>query len=179
MPFTIPTAVLVKMFDQAPKAFTALILIGYGIHSGTTLLYPPKTYEDGIQDGYKRAQEELRRVAKDNVAKTLAYIESDAKDNSAVADKYLEEKLCIALLPRWTLTLLGDTYVVRRPLRADWNHAWFMTETDSQDMDRKILDTLRGTHFGMNPTATGLAKKRIQVAIQRILEEEAKQCVEK
>lgn len=106
-------------------------------------------------------------------------IESDAKDNSAVADKYLEEKLCIALLPRWTLTLLGDTYVVRRPLRADWNHAWFMTEADSQDMDQKIVDALRGTHFGMNPTATGLAKGRIQEAIQRILEEEAKQCMEK
>ena len=135
--------------------------------------------KDGIQDGYKRAQEELRRVAKISVAKTTAYIESDAKDNSAVADKHWEEKLFIALLPRWTLTLLGDTYVVRRPLRADWNHAWFMTEADSQDMDQKIVDALRGTHFGMNPTATGLAKGRIQEAIQRILEEEAKQCMEK
>ena len=179
MAFTIPSAVLVKMFDLAPKAFTAIILVGYGIHYGISLLYPPKTYDDGIQDGYKRAQEELRRAAKENIAKTVAYIECDAEDNAAVADKYFKEKISIVLLPRWTLKLLGDTYVVRRPLRADWNNAWFMTEADSQDMDKKIQDALHGTKFEMNDTAAGLAKGNIQEAIQRILEEEVMQCVEK
>jgi hypothetical protein len=51
MPFTIPTAVLVKMFDLAPKAFTALILIGYGVKdfSEQSMLFQERLLQNHIE----------------------------------------------------------------------------------------------------------------------------------
>ena len=143
-------------------------------------IYPPKTYEDGKKDGYDQAKQELRNVAKVAVSKTIGYIDADVRrieENVAVADLYLEEKVKIAILPRWNLELLGDKFVVRRPLHAHWNNAWFMTEEDSQEIDNNIQEMLIGTKFEMDPNKTELSKRVIQDGIQHIVNEQSVKCM--
>ena len=174
-----------KMFDKFPNITTSVIVGVIGLPyalQAKQYLYPPKTYEEGKKEGFEQARQEVRNVAKKAVLNTFGNIKGDAeklKANIAVADKYLQDKVKIALLPQWKLELLGDKYIVRRPLRADWNNAWLMTDEDSHEIDQQIQTVLSGTKFAMDPNKAGLAKGEIQEAIQRIVEDQTEKCTAK
>jgi hypothetical protein len=75
--------------------------------------------------------------------------------------------------------LLGDKYIVRSPLRASWNIAWLMTESDSDEIDRQIEIMLSGTKFAIDPVTTGLLKREINQSTHRIIDENVQRCVTK
>jgi hypothetical protein len=92
----------------------------------------------------------VRDTARKAVEKTMDYIDRDAarlRQGFPVSKEYMETRVKIQLLPRWSLDILGDKYVVRRPLRAVWTTAWFMTEADSDEMDRRIQEMHKITPY--------------------------------
>jgi hypothetical protein len=104
----------------------------------------------GKRKGHELAKEEVRDAAKFAVEKTMAYIDRDAarlRQGSPVSKEYMKTRVKIQLLPRWSLDILGDKYVVRRPLRATWTSAWFMTAADSEEMDRRIQEMHKPTPY--------------------------------
>ena len=96
--------------------------------------------------------------------------------NEPLDQAHLLGKIEIAVAPRWTLSLLGDTYVVRRPLRSDWNHAWFMTEQDSLRLDKDIYQLLQGTSIAVDKVKIESKKRLIAKGIEDLVTREAKQC---
>ena len=180
---TIPPAAKEEMFTKYPEIMTFIYIVAIGLPYVLPVyqyLYQPKTFEDGKKEGYEKARHEVRNAAKAAVATTYKYIDKDTKlikDNAPVADKWLKDKILIAILPRWNLDLLGDKYIVRRPLRAEVNDAWLMTEEDSQEMDEKIQIVLSGTKYEVDPSMVGLSKDEIQQAIQGLLEKRGFKCM--
>ena len=120
----------------------------------------PKSYGDGVTDGYAMARAELKRVA-----------ESCSKDSMPREEHKLElapevfqegAAVRVAGLPRWTLRLLGDKYVVRGSLRAEADRAWFLTERDSSRMDHMLAELLKeegARYASMSPADRELAKR--------------------
>ena len=169
------------MFHRFPRTTTTAVLLVIGYPYGeklTHIWYPPKTFEDGKREGFQAAKNELISLAHRNCKQTLEYIEEDAariKDGrrDSIANVFLEDKIKIAILPRWNLSLLGDNYVVRRPLRAEANDAWFMTEESSRIIDEKIQNMFMGTEFEINPVKKDISKREIAQAVQRVIETEA------
>ena len=108
--------------------------------------------------GYERARKEVRGVARLAVKSTMNYLEKDSQ-NALVSNEYTPSRIKILLLPRWKLTILGDEYVIRRPLRAAWTTAWFMTCEDSEEMDRKIQSMHKNSKYAIqniDPTRLAL-----------------------
>jgi hypothetical protein len=106
----------------------------------------------GLYIGYKRAQRELDDLAKKSIAKTQAYVNDDIlmrdkKGLPSMDDVYLRDSIKISILPRWYIKLLGKDYVIRQPLRANWDQAWFMTLLDSNELDRSIQILSEGTQY--------------------------------
>jgi len=126
-------------------------------------------------DGYKQARQELQDQARRAVAKTFAYVGEDARRKSS-NEPLDQAHLLGKIAPRWTLSLLGDTYVVRRPLRSDWNHAWFMTEQDSLRLDKDIYQLLQGTSIAVDKVKIESKKRLIAKGIEDLVTREAKQC---
>jgi hypothetical protein len=156
-------------------------MIGFGLANIKQSMYPykPTTYQDGINDGYAQAKKELQDNAKKNVKSTLFYIEQDAnniKNNITVSDLFLEEKINIALLPRWELNLLGDNYIVRQPLHHDWKKAWLMTKEDSNTLDQQIYNILQDTKFAIDENKVEISKKQIKEEIQCSLYKHSNRC---
>ena len=182
----IPLSLFNKMFNRFPRITTTAVLLVIGYPYGekfTQMWYPPKTFEQGLEEGkregFQTAKNELISLAHRNCKQTLEYIEQDAariKDGrrDSIANVFLEDKIKIAILPRWNLSLLGDNYVVRRPLRADVNDAWFMTEESSRIIDDKIQKMFTDTEFEINPVKKDISKREIAQAVQRIIETQAK-----
>ena len=178
------------MFNRFPRITTTAVLmvIGYpyGEKIAQKLWYPPKTFEQGLEEGkhegFQNARNELFSLAHRNCKQTLEYIEEDAtsmKDGrqDSIANVFLEDKVKIAILPRWKLSLLGDNYVIRHPLRAEVNDAWFMTEENSRIIDDKIQKMLMDTEFEINPVKKDISKREIAHAVQRVIETHAKTVV--
>jgi hypothetical protein len=131
-------------------------------------------FEEGKECGYNEARRELRKHATQSAEKTLKYIEKDAillkNGEQCIPDIYLQEKIKIALLPQWNITLLGDKYVCRCPLRASWTDAWVLTEEDSNKIDEKIENMFIGTKFELNNMEVAKAKKQIKTQLHYIID---------
>lgn len=132
-------------------------------------------FEEGKECGYNEAKQELKKQAIKSAEKTLKYIEKDAillKQNGerCIPSIYLQEKIKIALLPRWNMTLFGDKYVCRCPLRADWTNVWFLTEEDSNKIDEKIENMFIGTKFELNNLEVSKAKTQIKTQLHYIID---------
>lgn len=179
----------VEMFIIATSGF--LVGVMFTINMQDDIYYyntaQKKTFENGRQEslsigreeGYAKARNELQALAKLNCEKTMQYNEKDAnliKEGAMdkIAPEFLEDKVKMFILPRWNLTLLGDNYIVRRPLRADWNDAWFMTEKDSERIDTDIQDMLKGTTFEIDPAKKEITKRKIANGIQAVVNEAAR-----
>lgn len=80
----------------------------------------------------------------------MNYLEKDSQNALVSGTVYTSSRIKILLLPRWKLTILGDEYVIRRPLRAAWTTAWFMTCEDSDEMDRKIQCMHRNSKYAIH-----------------------------
>lgn len=131
-------------------------------------------FEEGKDYGYNEARRELRKHAIQSAKKTLKYIEKDAillkNGEECIPDIYLQEKIKIALLPQWNITLLGDKYVCRCPLRADWTDAWILTEEDSNKIDTNIENMFIGTKLELNNMEVAKAKKQIKTQLHYIID---------
>jgi len=191
-----------NMFNRFPRLSTAIAVAFVSVpyaYEAKQFFDPPPTYSDGLaqgrtegfaqgktegkeaghHDGYKQARQELQDQARRAVAKTFAYVEEDARrksSNEPLDQAHLLGKIEIAVAPRWTLSLLGDTYVVRRPLRSDWNHAWFMTEQDSLRLDKDIYQLLQGTSIAVDKVKIESKKRLIAKGIEDLVTREANQC---
>lgn len=171
--------ILGMMFERFPRA-TFLLAAGFiglpYVKPVKDFFIPPKSYEDGKKDGekygYDKARKELRDMAENKVVRTMDYINGDKKKIEAkeeVADAYLKGKVAIHLLPRWDLKLLGDDYIVRRPLYAQNNEAFFMTRAHSENMDTSIRDTLSKTEYDIDEVKIGLAQNALKHDIQNLI----------
>ena len=182
----------VEIFIIATSGFLVGVLVAINMDNIHCNAAQKKTFETGRQDGlsigreegYAKARNELQSLAILNCNRTMQYNEKDAKlikesGVDKIAPAFLEDKVKMSLLPRWNLTLLGDNYIVRRPLRADWNDAWFMTEKYSERIDTDIQDMLKGTSFEIDPTKKEIAKRKIAQAIHDSINEVARSIVQK
>ena len=173
------------MFKHNPQATFLLMtgIVGFPYFRPIKdYFYPPKSFEDGfsqgykdgVEEGYKSAQKELRDQASKGVKQTMDYIKEVAqrvKEKKTVLDDHLKGKVAIHLLPRWTITLLKDDYVIRRPLRADHGWAWMMKADDSEEMDKAIRQALEGTKFAIDENKMYSAQNKLKKDIQSIIEE--------
>jgi hypothetical protein len=175
----IPPSVFNQMFQKFPRFTTAVVIIFVGFPYGFPLyqyLYPPKTFEDGERQGMLNARDKIKSLAKDKCTRTRNYIKDDALkikngEIALISEKDLEGKIKIAILPRWNLTLLDDKYVVRMPLKADWNEAWLMTEEESNEIDIEIEEMLKDTKFAIKGDIKKQAKGNISNAAHRTIDE--------
>jgi hypothetical protein len=132
------------------------------------------SYLYGKDQGYDQAKKELYTMAKKAAVKTISYTKKDIERTKSgfVVDKvYMKDRAKISLLPRWELELLGDKYIVRQPLREEWDTAWLMTESDSRDLDYQIELSLMETVFHRDQNTTNIVKKEINKKIHTYIDE--------
>lgn len=153
----------------------------YGGIVGSGLTYFNLTYGFGRKknNGYDVARQELQEQARIASARTLGYIEKDKaiirdRGFAAIDAAFMKERINIALLPKWEIKLLGDIYIIRRPLRDDWKIAWIMTEKDSENIDKEIEEMMVGTKYELNmprlAQATKIINSRITTDIEDFIE---------
>ena len=129
---------------------------------------PQPTY----QDGYNQAKKDIQKQAANALEKTLVHIAKDNKkldEKKVVPSVYFDERRQMLLLPRYNLKLLGDDYIVRKPLRGDWTDAWFMTASASEYLDRRIRENLSKASVSFDEDKISLAKREISKSMQDII----------
>jgi hypothetical protein len=59
------------------------------------------------------------------------------------------------LLPGYKLILLGDSYIVKSPLRSNWNNAWLLKKEDAEKMESDIqqIILLAYPHYNLDVLA--------------------------
>lgn len=134
---------------------------------------PQSVYEKGKKDGYEEARKEIQTSAEIAIQKTNYYVLEDFKslqEGKNVEWEYLKDKLKILLLPRFKITLLGDEYVFRNTLKKNWNSAWFLKKTDSENIDKNILKLLSICPYKMRKFEKGIAIQEIRRVHDQLLD---------
>lgn len=111
----------------------------------STCIYSITLFRYGVKEGYKKAQREINEQADIAVHRTFKHIEEDRI--KLRKNQYCNEIYGMTILPRWTLHLLGTEYVLRCPLRRQWNTMWLMTKENSRLLDMKINDIFKDTKY--------------------------------
>jgi hypothetical protein len=132
-----------------------------------------------MKKGYKKAQCDLNDQANFAVTRTLAYIREDAlklQKKVYCSDKYMIDKQVISILPRWTITLLGTEYILRCPLRRQWNTMWIMTKENSHILDTEITTIFKNTKYEIS---TEDKQKEMDKQMERLYSSLPSFCYEK
>ena len=130
----------------------------------STCIYSIILFRYGAKEGYKKAQREISEHADVAVRKTFTHVEEDRlklRKNQYCNDIYMVDKQVMTMLPRWTLHLLGTEYVLRCPLRRQWNTMWLMTKENSRHLDMKINDMFEDTKYEIKVEDKEIAMKVI------------------
>lgn len=164
--------VFTKIFEK--PIFQMVLFAGLVIYPYIEIIRLKYASKCGYEEGYEKARKEIMKQAKDNVAATMSYIEEDNKkisNGESIPDGYLKGKVAIHLLPRWSIKLLGDEYIIRRPLKEHHSYAWLMTAEDSKKMDLSIQETLGPTKFAIDEVSIGTYQNNMKKEIQNMIED--------
>jgi hypothetical protein len=110
---------------------------------------PSETYRKGVDDGYKKARQELREQGLQSMKTSILYAEKNLEtvQNGQVLDSiYMKDSLFLWQLPTWNVKLLGDEYVVHMPFKKEYRTAWITTKESSENF-LSILKTILETKY--------------------------------